>query len=89
MKSGLEAINLDLANAIYAFSARWPYESPGRITLSGPTYSVLCQRLLAAQHGAGKHFCTLLTGGGVNVEILEEHLREAGGRSAALGVVSL
>ena len=34
-----------------------------------------------------QNFSRLLTGGGVDVEVLEEDLRVAGGRSAALGLV--
>ena len=43
--------------------------------------------LLLAQFGLGQHVSGLLTGGGVHVEILEEDLGAAGGRSTALGVV--
>ena len=43
--------------------------------------------LLLAQHSTGHLLAGLLAGGGVHVEILEEHLGSAGGRSAVLGVV--
>ena len=43
--------------------------------------------LLGGQFSLGKHISGLLASGGVHVEVLEEDLGAAGGRSAALGVV--
>ena len=43
--------------------------------------------LLLAQLGLGQYFSGLLTGGGVDVEVLEKDLGAIGGRSATLGVV--
>jgi len=45
--------------------------------------------LLLAQLGLGQYFSGLLTGGGVDVEVLEEDLGATGGRSATLGVVRI
>ena len=55
---------------------------PGRNPRSGNfTYRAAqgCRRLTVAQHGTHKHLRTLLAGGGIDVEILEEHLRETAG----------
>ena len=43
--------------------------------------------LLGGQHSLCKHISGLLACGGVHVEVLEEDLGAAGGRSAAPGVV--
>jgi len=64
-----------------------PQTSPSRHHPKGLTDTDLTQRPLGRQHRRDHLLAGLLASGGVHEEILEEHLRIAGTRSATLGVV--